>query len=43
MLVRLHSIVPGKLALDPALPVRDVSSVADSAALYLAADAMVTN
>jgi CDP-glycerol glycerophosphotransferase len=43
LLVRLHSIVAGKLALDPALPVRDVSSVADSAALYLAADVMVTD
>jgi CDP-glycerol glycerophosphotransferase len=43
MLVRLHSIISGRLVLDPALPVVDVSAMPDSAALYLAADVMVTD
>jgi CDP-glycerol glycerophosphotransferase len=43
LLVRLHSIVSGRLSLDPALPVRDVSDMPDSAALYLAADVLVTD
>jgi CDP-glycerol glycerophosphotransferase len=43
LLVRLHSIVAGRLQPDPGLPVLDVSDEPDSAALYLAADVLVTD
>ena len=43
LLVRLHSIVAGRLPAMPGLPIIDVSAVADTAGLYLAADLMVTD
>jgi CDP-glycerol glycerophosphotransferase len=43
LLVRLHSIVSGRLQVDPALPVVDVTDDPDSAGLYLAADLLVTD
>jgi CDP-glycerol glycerophosphotransferase len=43
LLVRLHSMVPGRPHLDPSLPVVDVTDDADTAGLYLAADLLVTD
>jgi CDP-glycerol glycerophosphotransferase len=43
LLVRLHSMVSDRLALSPDAPVIDVSDVADTAGLYLAADVLVTD
>jgi CDP-glycerol glycerophosphotransferase len=43
LLLRLHSMVTGRLALDPTLPVVDVTDHAESADLYLAADVLVTD
>lgn len=43
LLVRLHSIVAGRLEPMPGVPMIDVSDYADAAGLYLAADLMVTD
>jgi CDP-glycerol glycerophosphotransferase len=43
LLVRLHSIVSGRLRIRPGLPVVDVTDEPDSGAVYLAADALVTD
>lgn len=43
LLLRLHGDLPGRPKLAPGLPVQDVSDVIDTAALYLAADVMVTD
>lgn len=43
LLVRLHSIVSGRLKVPPGLAVVDVTDEPDSAAMYLAADALVTD
>jgi len=43
LLLRLHSMVTGRLAIGPDTPVIDVSDHAESAELYLAADVLVTD
>ena len=43
LLLRLHSMVAGRLAIPPGAPVVDVSDRAESAELYLAADMLVTD
>jgi CDP-glycerol glycerophosphotransferase len=43
LLIRLHSIVSGRVHLPPDLPVVDVTDEPESAPLYLAADALVTD
>ena len=43
LLVRLHSMVSGRLSVPPGAPVIDVTDVPDSSALYLAADLLVTD
>ncbi|RFU20900.1 CDP-glycerol glycerophosphotransferase family protein [Geodermatophilus marinus] len=43
LLVRLHNIVSGRLAVPPGLPVVDVTDDTDTAGLYLAADVLVTD
>jgi CDP-glycerol glycerophosphotransferase len=43
LLLRLHSMVTGRLALDPDGPAIDVTDIAESAGLYLAADVLVTD
>jgi CDP-glycerol glycerophosphotransferase len=43
LLLRLHSMVAGRLTPEPDAPVIDVSDHAESAELYLAADLMVTD
>jgi len=43
LLLRLHSMVTGRLALDPGGPAIDVTDRAESADLYLAADVLVTD
>jgi CDP-glycerol glycerophosphotransferase len=43
LLVRLHSIVSGRLRVDDGLPVVDVTDDPDTAGLYLAADLLVTD
>jgi CDP-glycerol glycerophosphotransferase len=43
LLVRLHSLVPGRLQLPPGAPVIDVSGYRDVRELYLAADLLVTD
>jgi CDP-glycerol glycerophosphotransferase len=43
LLLRLHSMVAGRIAVPPGSPVIDVSDRAESAELYLAADMLVTD
>ena len=43
LLTRLHSMVAGRLAIPPGVPVVDVSDRAESGELYLAADMLVTD
>jgi CDP-glycerol glycerophosphotransferase len=43
LLLRLHSLVPGRLTLPPGAPVIDVSGYRDVRDLYLAADLLVTD
>jgi CDP-glycerol glycerophosphotransferase len=43
LLMRMHSMVAGRLAVPPGAPVIDVSDRAESAELYLAADMLVTD
>jgi CDP-glycerol glycerophosphotransferase len=43
LLLRLHSMVSGRLALPPGVPAVDVSGRAESGELYLAADILVTD
>jgi CDP-glycerol glycerophosphotransferase len=43
LLLRLHSLVSGRLAIPPGAPVIDVSDRVESAELYLAADMLVTD
>jgi CDP-glycerol glycerophosphotransferase len=43
LLMRMHSMVAGRLAVPPGAPVIDVSDRAESADLYLAADMLVTD
>jgi CDP-glycerol glycerophosphotransferase len=43
LLLRLHSMVAGRLAIPPGAPVVDVSDRPESADLYLAADMLVTD
>jgi CDP-glycerol glycerophosphotransferase len=43
LLLRLHSMVSGRVTIPPGVPAVDVSSHAESAELYLAADTLVTD
>jgi CDP-glycerol glycerophosphotransferase len=43
LLMRLHSMVAGRVAVPPGAPVIDVSDRAESAELYLAADMLITD
>jgi CDP-glycerol glycerophosphotransferase len=43
LLLRLHSMVTGRLQIPPDAPVIDVSDLPDTSGLYLAADALVTD